>query len=159
MAGSGAGAPGTGNPTFRQNPKKTWVSLVAQQEWVVEQVLDAGIVAGPGAIQPGECLIRVLAQRLDLCNLICSAVGIFLNEVLQCRIGRSVVATDLLCQSQGNVLIRPWPFLLRARQGSLRIAALDCNNRQQRVVAGSLGPQLDRVADRLLCRVEVVRGR
>lgn len=103
---------------MRQKAAKARIILEAQDEGVIEQALDPRIAIAPGAIQPGKGLRRVIAQRIDCGDLEGSVPGIFVDQRLECRIGRTSNEGTVGLSSGVAVLIDGMPVPLDSMAGN-----------------------------------------
>ena len=128
---------------------KARVVFVGAQERIVEQ----GVVRGPGVLQPLEHLVRLLAQSTDAGDLAAGAVGVFVDQFFQRRVGLEPLAVGKLSQRQCAGAPERIGFLLRQVHRSTGIAPQDLNDGQKAVVLGGLRLQLDGFAQ---CRLGLV---
>lgn len=84
-------------------------------------------------------LLRIIAQRVDLRDLIGGDPGTFVDQCLGWRIGGIAVTADLPCQGECDVLPLSGGLLLRDGERRLGITALDLNDRQQLMKARRTG--------------------
>ena len=82
---------------------KARIVLVAQDEGVVEKILDTLIAVAPGPIEPLEGRLRVVAQRVDFGDLVGGTAGILLDQCPKRRIGCTPVAPDLPCVGRATM--------------------------------------------------------
>src|SRR5262249_10640793 len=101
------------------------IVLVAQNEGVIEEIEYRRIPAAPCPIEPCEGLLRIVAQRVDLRDLVGGAAAVLVDQRLECRIGRTPVGADLRCEGEREVLPDSGGLLLRGGERRLSIAALD----------------------------------
>jgi hypothetical protein len=76
----GGSLPRYGQADLAAESCKARIVLVAQDEGVVEDVLDARIAIAPRAIEPLEGLLRIVALRVYLGDPVGSGVRILLNQ-------------------------------------------------------------------------------
>ena len=67
---------------------------MAQDEGVEEERRDARIAVAPGPLEPLEGLLRIVAQRIDLGDLVGGNVRILLDQRPERRIGRAAVTAS-----------------------------------------------------------------
>src|SRR5262249_9346269 len=100
-------------PNLAAERLKARIVLVAQDEGVIEENLDARIAVGQGPIKPLEGRLGIVAQRIDLGDLVGRNARMLVDQRPESRIGRAPVATDLACEGERGVLNIAGRLLLR----------------------------------------------
>jgi hypothetical protein len=104
------------------------IFLVAQDEGVVEKALDIRLAVAPGPIEPLEGCLGVVAQRIDLGDLLSKTVGMLLSQRLESSVCGGPVTANLPREGERDVLPAPRDLLLRGIERRLHIAALDLDD-------------------------------
>ena len=138
------------DPDLLREGDEARVVLVGAQEGIVQQLGHTCVVRGPGVLQPLEHFVRFLAQGIHLSDLAGAAVGVFVDQFFQGRVGLRPVAIGKVGQRQCVGAPERIGFLFREFHRRSGFAAQNLNNRKLLIVRGGLRLQFDGLAHRRL---------